>query len=262
MTHGILYEHTGQDTGKGTLVFLHGIGGDADSFHHQMSAFPGYRVVAWNMPGYGGSEVRKSPPDFAHLSDRLGAMIDALGGPVHLVGQSIGGMIAMDHAIRRGDQVCSLGLVATTPRFGGRDDSFKEAFLRARLAGLDSGQSMADMAAATAPHLVGAGTPHREIQRIAAGLARVPESTWRDILRCLVTFDRADDLHAITCPTLVIGGRDDSNAPPKTVEKMAARITAAQCHILTGGGHMLHQEQPDVFNARLADFLSEIDPHD
>lgn len=260
MTHGITYEAVG--SGGEAIIFLHGIGADAGSFHHQMNAFDRYRTIAWNMPGYRGSELRQNPPDFAHLSDRLAALIAEIGGPVHLVGQSIGGMVALDHALRRPQDVSSLSLVATTPRFGGRDESFKTAFLAARLAPLDAGQTMEEMAAKTAPHLVGPDTSPKEIARIEARLAAVPEATWRGILHCLVTFDRYADLSAVTCPTLVVGGALDQNAPAKTVEKMAAQIPDARCLILSNAGHMLHQERPDAFNAEMTTFLNEFARND
>lgn len=255
MIDGITYHEAGE--AAETLLCLHGIGGDARSFHHQLDAFPGCRVVAWNMPGYQGSETRMAPPSFAHLSDRLGSFIDELGGPVHLLGQSIGGMLALEHALRRPEQISSLALIATTPRFGGRDDSFKDAFLKARLDPLDAGQSMAQMAADTAPNLVGPNASDNEIAHIEKCLAEVPEETWRNILRCLVTFDRASDLTEVTCPTLVVAGSVDRNAPASTMEKLAGRISGSRFHLLEEAGHMLHQEMPLAFNAVLAEFLED-----
>ena len=255
MIDGIAYAEEGE--GSHTLLCLHGIGSDARSFHHQMRAVPGWGVVAWSMPGYGGSEARMNPPDFMHLSERLAALIEGLGTPVHLLGHSIGGMIALDHALRRPDRVASLTLLATTPRFGGRDDSFREAFLKARLGPLDAGQTMAEMAAQAAPHLVGPETPAEEIAHIERGLAAVPEAAWRGILRCLVTFDRADDLGKVAIPTMAVSGSVDRNAPPATMAKMAARIPGARYRCIEGAGHMPHQEKPEVFNALLAEFLKD-----
>lgn len=256
MIDGITYQEAG--VGTETLLCLHGIGSDARSFHHQLGALSSIKVVAWNMPGYGGSEARMMPPDFAHLSDRLATFIDGLGGPVHLLGHSIGGMLAIEHAVRRPDQIKSLVLLATTPRFGGRDDSFKDAFLKARLGPLDAGQTMAQMAIKTAPQLVGPNASAEEVAFIETGLAEVPVETWRGILRCLVTFDRADDLGKLKCPTLVVAGSVDQNAPAPTMEKMAARIEGARYDLVESAGHMPHQEMPSKFNAVLAEFLEEV----
>lgn len=260
MIDGLNYVQAGQ--GAETVVCLHGIGGDARSFHHQLSGLDGYRVIAWNMPGYQGSEVRKTPPDFEHLSARLTAFVAEIGGKVHLVGQSIGGMIAIEHALRHPDQVLSLCLVATTPRFGGRDETFKTAFLKARLDPLENGQSMAEMARLAAPRLVGAETDPLEIERIETSLADVPEATWRDILQCLVSFDRADELSRIVLPTLVVAGREDRNAPVKTMQKMAAAMSTAHFHVFEGTGHMINQEKPEAFNALLLQFLNKIPRND
>ena len=242
------------------VICLHGIGGDASSFAHQMQAIPGHRVIAWNMPGYGGSEPLESVT-FEALSRKLAAFIDDLGlERAHLLGQSIGGMIALEHGVRHPDQVASLTLVATTPRFGGRDDSFKEAFLKARLAPLDAGQSMAEMASATAPMLVGPNCSVAEIKRIETALAAVPEATWRAILQCLVTFDRHDALETLNIPALVVAGSADQNAPSRTMARMADRLPHATFHELAGAGHMLHQEMPKPFNALVAHFLDGITP--
>ena len=256
MIDGITYREAGE--GNDTLLCLHGIGGDARSFHHQLGAFPKLKTVAWDMPGYHGSEARMMPPDFAHLSDRLAAFIDGLGSPVHLLGHSIGGMLALEHASHHAEQIKSLTLLATTPRFGGRDNSFKDAFLKARLGPLDAGQTMAQMATETAPQLVGPNTSPKEIALIEAGLADVPMETWRGILQCLVTFDRVADLDTITLPTLAVAGSVDRNAPAPTMEKMAARIKGARYHLMENAGHMPHQEMPAAFNAVLAQFLEEV----
>ena len=56
MIDGITYREAGG--GTNTLLCLHGIGGDARSFHHQLGAFKDFKTVAWDMPGYQGSEAR------------------------------------------------------------------------------------------------------------------------------------------------------------------------------------------------------------
>ena len=271
------------EAGEGPVVVcLHGIGGGIESFAPQMagiappSASPrlgalppnprdisepekeleGYRVISVNLPGYGASEAAVWPPSFESLSEALAVFIDALGvGPVHLVGQSIGGMLALEHTLRRPDQVASLVLIGTTPSFGGRDDSFKEAFLKARLAPLEAGQSMAEMAAEAAPQVVASGTSAAVIDAVAAPMAAVSQVTWRGILECLVTFNRRDDLGQVAQPCCLIAGGQDQNAPARTMAKMADKLPDAEYHLIEAAGHMIHQEAPAQTNHIIMDFL-------
>jgi len=127
------------------IIFLHGIGGGAQSFNSQLASSSGLlncRRIAWNMPGYGASVADPWPPTFESLSATLAEFIDSLGlAQVHLVGQSIGGMVALEHAVRRADQVATITVIASTPHFGGGDETFKLEFLKARLAPLEAGKN-------------------------------------------------------------------------------------------------------------------------
>ena len=242
-----------------TIVFLHGIGGNLDSFATQMAGLKNFRSIALNLPGYGQSSRGKWPPSFESLSARLSDFIKALQlGSVHLVGHSIGGMLAIEHSVRNPKQVRSLSLIGTTPSFGGRDQSFREQFLKARLAPLDAGQSMAEMASHAVPHLLGPDAKRDVIVKVQSQLASVTEETWRSILQCLVTFNRRDDLDKIAAPCCIIAGNCDQNAPAKTMEKMADNLPNAQFHVLEDVGHMINQEAPGVVNAILEDFLGEL----
>ena len=284
---GVEYDVAG--TGPPVLC-LHGIGGGIDSFRPQMDAavanpgsgsvsrnethdgsgvtagtagresvtpaLNGFQVVAWNMPGYGASTAAVWPPGFADLSSALGDFIAATGHEtVHLVGQSLGGMLALEHALRRPEQVSSMVLIGTTPGFGGRDSSFGDAFLEARLAPLDAGVGMAGLAKAAAPGLVGPMASPDVIRSIETLLASVTEETWRGILRCLVTFDRRCDLERIAQPCCLIAGSHDRNAPARTMKKMAEKMPCAEYHMIENAGHMINQENPERTNAIIGRFL-------
>jgi pimeloyl-ACP methyl ester carboxylesterase len=245
--------------GEGPLVlFLHGIGGEAEAYAPHLD-LPCFRAVAWNMPGYGGSDREAWPPSFASLSLALAGLIGALGAErAHLVGHSIGGMLALEHAVRRPEQVASLTLVGTTPAFGGRDDSFKRAFLEARLAPLEAGQTMQQMGEAAAPGLVGPDCPAEVISAVAMAMGRVPEETWRGILECLVTFNRRDDLETLEPPCCLVAGSHDTNAPARTMARMAEKLPGAEYHELAGVGHMIPQEAPERLRAILRAFLQKV----
>jgi len=274
---GLEYDFAGEGP---PVLCLHGIGGGVESFRPQLddasavagiggsparagtpAGLMGFRVIAWNMPGYGAGEAGNWPPTFGSLSASLGELIDALGyGPVSLVGHSIGGMVALEHTLGRPEQVTSLVLVATTPGFGGRDDSFGDAFLKARLAPLDAGMGMAGMARDAARRIVGPSASSETVASVEKPMAAVSERTWRGILECLVTFDRRECLGCVTRPCCLIAGGHDGSAPARTMERMAARLPNAEFHMIERAGHMVNQEAPMEVNRIIGRFLRRTGP--
>ncbi|MEM7545110.1 MAG: alpha/beta hydrolase [Pseudomonadota bacterium] len=250
---GIDYDEGGAGE---AVICLHGIGGDASSFAPQIGALP-MRVLSWSMPGY-----RRSMPgklSFAALSETLARFMDALGlDQAHIMGQSIGGMVAMEFAARAPERAKSLALIGTTPSFGGRDESFKEEFLKARLAPLAAGMTMAEMAKGAARAVTGPDASAEVIAAVVGPMAAVPPATWCAILECLVTFNRRDDLAVMAMPACLIAGTHDQNAPARTMQKMAEKMPAAEYHLIAGAGHMINQEKPAEVNAILTDFYGRL----
>ena len=242
------------------LVCLHGIGGDATSFAAQIDglAGPGRRVLSWDMPGY-GSSAPLSEMNFGTLCDRLCAALGALGlEQVVLAGQSIGGMIAQEMAIQHPRRVAGLVLIATVPAFGGRDDSFRDDFLAARLAPLDRGDSMESLAAEAIPAVMGTGADADAVTDAVAAMAAIPEAAYRQVLATLVTFNRREDQHRITCPCLLIAGGEDDNSPARVMEKMASRLPDAALQVIETAGHLVNSEAPEACNPAIEAFLRRL----
>lgn len=253
MLAGVEFDEAGAGP---AAIALHGIGGDASSFAPQMGALP-VRLIAWSMPGYRGSLPGRLT--FPALSEALERLMDGLGlESAHLIGHSIGGMVAQDFALRHPARARSLALIGTTPAFGGRDPAFAEAFLTARLAPLEAGMTMAEMARAAAPEVCGPGAPAAVLAAVARPMAAVPEPVWRDILRCLTTFDRRAETGRLSMPACLIAGSEDRNAPAKTMEKMAAAMPDAAYHLIEGAGHMINLEAPERVNAILTAFYRRL----
>lgn len=248
----------GPATAADTIVFMHGIGGDDSSFEQQIAALSDqYRVVAWNMPGYRGSEVRQ-PASFESLAQSLLALTDELEVQrLHVAGQSIGGMVAQEFYHRYPQRVDSLILIATTAAFGGKDDRFRDAFLRARLKPLDNGVSMEALAGQAIPAVTGSAISPVALQQAVAAMAHLSEAVYRDILQCLVTFNRREALPQITCPVCLIAGSEDTNSPAATMAKMAARLEHSEYHELAGAGHLVNTEMPEQCNQIIRQFLNK-----
>lgn len=246
--------------GEGPVVLLlHGIGGGRESWAPQMDTVSArYCAAAWDMPGYG-----ESPPlaemTFDGLADSLLDLLDERGWKdVHLVGHSMGGMVAQQFAATHQDRLMSLTLSATSPAFGNPDGDFQKTFVSERLAPLDNGGSMRDLAQGLVDGFMGADAAPGALEAAIRCMERVPEPTYRAAIKCLVTFEQRANLPQIRVPTLVLAGGADRNAPAPMMEKMASKIPGARYVRFDGAGHLANMEQPRVFDAALMEFIDEV----
>jgi pimeloyl-ACP methyl ester carboxylesterase len=241
------------------LVLIHGIGADGRMFGPVVERLAGAaRIVVWNLPGYAGKPL-DGPLDFPGLASALAADLDALGiERAVLLGHSIGGMVVQELAATIPERVRALILSATTAAFGSRDGSFQSEFVQARLGPLDAGRTMAEMAAKAAPRLVGSAAAPEAAPELMRLMSQVPEATFRAAIRCLVTFDRRADLARIAAPTLLIAGEEDTNAPLKTMTRLAEAISGSRLEILSGIGHLAPLECPDRYAGIVRQFLAEL----
>ncbi len=249
-----------QEAGTGEpVVFLHGVGGGAASWAYQLESFgKDFRAIAWDMPGYGGS-APLTEVAFAALAKSLLDLFDhlELDAP-HIVGHSIGGMVAQEFCAIYPERLKSLVLSATSPAFGNPDGDFQKSFVAARLKPLDAGKTMADVAAGVVPELIGDDADPDGVALAKSCMGKVPPETYRKTMTCLVTFDRRDALKQIPVPTLALAGEKDTNAPAPMMERMAGRIPGASYACLKGAGHLANMEQPKAFDAAVRRFLETI----
>ena len=255
----VLSEPESADATTPTIICLHGIGGDDASFAPQSELLSDqFRVVVWNMPGYRDSD-RLEQLSFETLANSLAKLVDTLGcESVHIIGQSIGGMIAQEMFHCYPDKVKSLILVATTSAFGGRDDSFKNAFLEARLSPLESGMTMRQVAESAMPSIVGSKAEQYLITSAINSMAALNADVYRQVLACLVTFDRREEWALIDCPLCLVAGSEDTNSPAATMKKMAEKLPHAEYHEIEGAGHLINLEQGKAFNGIVKSFLHGI----
>jgi 3-oxoadipate enol-lactonase len=244
--------------GPETILFLHGIGGGRASFDAQIGALgPRYRHLAWDMPGYGDSSPLPEMT-FAAMADAAIRLLDELDiTQAHIVGHSMGGMVAQEIAIDHGERVASLVLSATSPAFGKPGGDWQRQFLATRLAPLDAGKTPADLAPDVVAGLVADDAPATAIEAAIGSMCEISSEAYRAALTCLVTFDRRDALDRIAAPCLLIAGEVDSVAPAPMMARMAENIPGAQVITIPGAGHLANLEAPAAFNAACVDFFGQ-----
>ncbi|MDX7951457.1 alpha/beta fold hydrolase [Lichenihabitans sp. Uapishka_5] len=237
--------------GGSPILFIHAVSLDLTWWDHQFSAFAtDHDLVAFDLPGHGVSPSLDGPYTFDALATVAAEVIAALDtGPAHVVGISVGGMVAQTLALARPDVVRSLTLVATLCTL---PDPVREAMReRARVARADG---MAALVSPTLerwfPPVFRAGRPDM-LDRAAKSVLRHDPVVYAEMWEMIAGLDLEARISTIACPTLVVAGAEDVNAPVAAGQRMADLIPGASLHILSGVGHFPPLEAPHAFNERL-----------
>jgi 3-oxoadipate enol-lactonase len=244
-----------------SIVFLHGLGGAARAWTPQLKSFAaaGFVPVALDLRGY-GSRPAVAAMDFEMLSRDVEEAIAECGlqRPV-LVGHSLGGMVAQSVLRRRPDDYAAAVLCCTSAAFGNSSGDFQRRFLADRLAPLDGGKSMADLAQGIIDGIVGPAPDTAGRLLAIECMAAVPPTTYRAAVHCLTGFDERANLASIHIPVLCLSGEHDRNAPAPMMERMAGRIPGARHICLPRVGHLPNLEAPELFDAAIFKFLQRIE---
>jgi 3-oxoadipate enol-lactonase len=226
------------------IVFLHGAGCTGEVFAAQTAAFPS--SVALTLAGH---TTPGAPASIAEFADDVSAQLAARDlRDVTLCGNSMGGAIALELALRGEPRVRSLVLL---------DSGAKLRVAPAILARME-----ADFPAA-ARDLAGAFFADPTPERVAASVAMLERVGKKQTLldfRACDAFDVADRLDRIRLPVLAVAGDRDVLTPPKFAQFVAGRVPGAQARILERCGHLPMIERPAETNDAIAAFVTRIEP--
>lgn len=230
------------------LLLTHGFAATSRMFTGNLPALARRnQVVTWDIRGHGASG---DPADQARYSAQastndMAAILDHLAiGRAAVGGHSLGGYLSLAFALAHPERVSALLLIGTGPGF--RSDTSRAQW---NLAAEHSARNLEEQGLAglrAGPELTA------DAHRSAAGLARAARGI-------LAQRDSAviDGLHAITVPTLIVAGADDTRflAP---ADYMARKIPGARLVIIPGAGHAPNIDQPKLFDQHARSFLDEI----
>ena len=227
--------------GKGEpLLFLHGAG----TFHGYEFAKPWadkFRVLHPYHPGFGESGDDPAMDTFNDYVMHYVGLLDALGvDKVHLVGFSLGGLLAAHSASQQRERVKTLTLVAPA---GMRSAEYPTLDVLATpgekiVASLASNFEVLKPWLPTGPDPDFMGARYREATTLARLLWEKP---WDP------KFQRY--LHRIDVPTLIVWGDEDRLVPPQHAELWKKVLPKAKVEIFKGAGHLVLDEKPEAANA-------------
>jgi pimeloyl-ACP methyl ester carboxylesterase len=252
----LYYERHG-DAGDPLLCIM-GLGGPLEFWEFQTPVLSRtHRVCVYDNRGVGRSDKPAGPYDVRTLAEDAVAVMDACQfARAHVLGLSMGGMIAQELAIRHSDRVGALVLAAT---YAKPDDNVRAT------------------AGATAfdPKTV----DPKQLFKLMMGLILSPEfiARERDWLRATrdrvlanisvegflaqmaatMAHDATAELARITAPTLVMKPAADAMVPPRSSDELARLIPGATLATFEHAAHGFNVEQADKFNRAMLDFFSQ-----
>jgi pimeloyl-ACP methyl ester carboxylesterase len=252
------------DQGAGpAVVLLMGFAHDHTAWVRQMPALaPHYRTIAIDNRGVGQSSKPGGAYTIAEMADDALAVIEAAGEQrAHLVGLSMGGMIAQEMALRAPARVRSLVLAAT---FAAPNAELRERFVRTReLFGRGEGAfPFAEVFRTLTPLLLSEAFMEREYEMLVQMTQQM--MSWFDPKgffgqsEAIAGHDTTARLQKLKVPTLVMLGENDRLVPPEQSRALWAAIPGARLECLAGAPHAFQLECADRFNELMLGFLAGV----
>ena len=238
------------------VLFLHGLGGSMHDWEAQVPAFsPKYRVLRLDVRGHGSSDKPKGKYEVEEFTgDAIAVLRPAGAERAHVVGISMGGMIALQLALDAPAMVRSLVLVNTGPEVKAENLAERFALWQRRL--FTRFMSMEKFADILAGRLF--PEPGQEAMRAAfhrRWSANDP-AAYRESYLALLRWSVADRIQAIREPALVVHAEFDYTTRERK-ERWARKLPNARMATIAGGRHAVSMDKPEEFNRLVLGFLAE-----
>lgn len=240
----ITYQSQLVPNAQGSLLFIHGSGGDHHKWDGLMRQLPqDFTGVAINLPGHAASPgpLLKNIDDAARLVSKLPGLL-SLPHPVFLVGHSMGAAIAISTALDYGENVEGIILIGSGSRL---------RVLPAMLAALQAGQKDPDfLRLGFAP-----STPAAIVDAELSSYQQVPTEVLYNDFNACDHFDRSNDVAGIKIPTLLIVGENDQLTPVKYSRLLQDRIADSKLVVIPQAGHYVMLEKENEVSRAIKEFI-------
>jgi 3-oxoadipate enol-lactonase len=253
-----------EESGRGEpLLLIQGFGGRHGWFCQVRAFSKRYRVIIFDNRGIGKTSESGEPYTIRTMASDTVGLMDRLGlETAHILGVSLGGMVAQEVAINYPERVDKLVLASTTAEGGFRAAALKmlEAIgLREGLNGVDLGsldydsflQVMTSLSFNRRLYRLFVVLFSRVATKLGGGRGHARQ------VAAIMGHNTLDRLHLVQAPTLVITGTEDKVISPFSSDLIASRIPGARLVKVEGGSHTFRIEMSRRFNEEVLAFLSE-----
>lgn len=219
-----------------------------------------YRIIAPDLPGFGGSELPEDGWTVDFAADLVADFLKGIGvqEKVILGGLSMGGYVALAFARRHAARLAGLILADTRAEADGPEAKAN----RDKAIVLAEDKGAAAVFEQMLPKVLGAST-HQHRQAVVAETTRIAESQTAAAVAAAIRAlrDRPDSscsLPVIEVPTLVIVGSEDTLTPPDVARSLAGSIPNSTFVEIPAAGHLSNVEAPEAFNEAVRNFLDRV----
>jgi pimeloyl-ACP methyl ester carboxylesterase len=252
----LFYESDG--TGP-PLLLVHGLGSSTRDWHEQVGPFADhYRVLRVDLRGHGRSDRPEGPYHMATFAREVAVLLRRLdAAPAHVVGLSMGGMVALQLAADAPRLVRSLVVVNSAADTRLRTWQDVWFYLSRRTAVQVLGMRRVGRIIARRLFV----KPEQEALRreFVRRWAENDKQGYLWSIDAIMGWSIADRLSSITAPTLLVSSEHDYT-PVSEKNRMAAEMPHADLAVVEDARHALPVEKPGAFNALLGDFLAGVSP--
>jgi 2-hydroxy-6-oxonona-2,4-dienedioate hydrolase len=244
-----LGEYNYIDKGKGyPIVFLHGLMGGLSNFNNSLELFSEkYRVIIPELPFY------SLPIDESTVENITLKFIDFLTSivnePVTLIGNSIGGHIALITTIKRPDLIDSLVLTGSSGLY---EKSFGETFPKRG--------NYEYVEKKTREIFYDQNSASKEVVDSVYEIVNDREKAIRTLYfaRSAINHNMKEELWQIKHPVCLIWGKQDQVTPPEVAEELNELLDNSTLHWIDKCGHAAMMEHPKIFNSIVLNWMSSI----
>jgi pimeloyl-ACP methyl ester carboxylesterase len=264
-----------EEHGKGDpLLLIMGLAADSMAWMFQMPAFAErYRTIIFDNRGVGRSSKPAGPYTIGAMAEDTAGLLGALGiDRAHVVGVSMGGMIAQELTLRHPERVRGLVLACTYPE-PDEDVRLGRAASITQLGGSVDAEGAARIDYGTLDPMMIFQTLLPKVFTPTFLQNQLPTLMqlfggalqWGFSIEAIMaqvdavmSHKATERLADVTAPTLVITGDADQLIPPLNSEIIASKIPGAKLVKIAGGSHGFNFETPDLFNRAVLDFLATV----
>ena len=256
-------DHSVTGDGPVTIYLFHGAYGSKEYWKFMIGRLVsrGFRVVAWDAPGYGLSPL----PDtvtLQRLADAGAILVAKTSGERNILfGHSMGGQLAPRIFKRVGGLIDAIVISSTIGWFGNTSPEDQETFVTERLGGVSSEAEMKSTTQQVVALMLGPNSKSEECDLVTKVASSTSLITFKAVVAAIK--EAGDDeailaYSGINVPTLLLAGELDKTGKVSGMQRLSELIKGSTLHVVDGVGHYGWAEKPEEVMAVLESFLSRL----